>query len=328
MKKISILFLMELVIGSGFSQTLKFRFTFDNTIADAVSAAELVPGVERTIGGVTYPATTAVYGEGKYGQAIVLSGTGDLFDFNSGALVNPQTESLTACAWVYNTVQTLEPLATGYDEEQVIHINKQRVILQASLTETESNVGSWVGGAAAKSTVTTCFVRNEWQHIAVVTDPVAKTHTFFVNGVQMGDVVNIPATQTWSPGGTGYRIGAHQLGDRSFWHGKLDEVCLFQGALTAEQITKVMNNDYNVSSVNPTFANDQIRVYPNPAKDNINVEGIENVTAMTLITLDGRKVLSTGKTASIAIPGIASGNYLLKIELNDGSFGYKKVMVL
>ena len=245
----------------------------------------------------------------------------------SAGLITPSTQPMTVCAWIYNTVETLEISASGFDEEQVIHVKGSRVLLHAIHNETESNIATWVTGESVKSTTANCIVRNAWQHIAITSDPVTKILTYFVNGVQVGEPVVGKATG-WSAVGTGYRIGAHQIGDRSFFHGKLDEVCLFEGLLTAEQLTKVMNNDFVISSVRPVISDNELRVFPNPAKDILNLEGVANVKQLTLMTLDGRSILKSESTNSIDLSGIASGNYLLKVENTNGAQGYKKVIVI
>lgn len=325
MKKIFILLSLGLIINSVFSQTLKFRFTFDDKLTDqTANEYTLVPGAGN---GTTIGATTTVYDTGKYGKAIVLNGTNDYFDLNVAALVTPSSQPTTVCAWIYNTLSNLELSATGYDEEQVVHIKGQRVLLNAIFNDTESNIATWITGSSVRSTAASCIARNEWQHIAITSDPTTKTLTYFVNGVQVGDPV-VVATPSWSPAGTGYRIGAHQLGDRSFFHGKLDEVCLFEGALTAAQLTSVMNNNYDITTSSNVVPNEEIRVFPNPAKDVLNLEGVSNVKELVLLTLDGRIALKSERANTLDLAGLTSGNYLLKVENVDGTQGFRKVIVM
>jgi hypothetical protein len=322
MKKTITFILALFVVGSMNSQTLKFHFTFDEKLTDeSVNNYVLTPGAT----------TVTNYTEGKYGNAILLNGVNEYFDLNATGVVNPATQSLTACAWVLNTQtpdQRQNPLsATGFDEEQILHIKGSRAILQHIVNNNESNIASWVSGGELKSTGTNCFTVNEWQHVAVVSDPVAKTHVFYVNGIQVGDPVTTTNTG-WSTTTGGYRIGAHQLGDRSFWHGKIDEVCLFEGKLTVEQLNKVMNNNFIIdTSTSASYTQSvDIQLFPNPVKDRLTVTGSDSVRLLTLMSLQGR-ILENSSSHSIELSKIASGNYVLKIELFDGTSMFKKVVV-
>jgi hypothetical protein len=63
-------------------------------------------------------------------------------------------------------------------------------------------------------------------------------------------------------------------------------------------------------------------------KDVITLEGVDNVKQLTLLTLDGRNVLKSNRTNTLELPGVSSGNYLLKVELTDGTLGFRKVSVI
>lgn len=301
-----------------FTPELKFRFTFDDKLTDeSPNAYELTPGQDAI----------ALYDEGKYGSALSLNGTSDYFDLNVNNIVDPASQAVTACAWVYNTQPggSWQLTSNGYDEEQVLHQLGGRVVLHHVINNTESNIGSWMGGAQYKSTVNNCFSVGEWQHIAVVSNPVAMTNTFFRNGEQLGDPVNVTTTFTSSTGG--FRIGAHKnLG--SFWHGKLDEVSLFKGVLTAEQITQVMNNNYDISSAVPVVGEPlKLRVYPNPTQGVLFIEG-NDIKQLDLMTLDSRIIYSTGQTSYVDLSALPCGNYLLRVQRNGGETEYRKIVLI
>lgn len=297
---------------------LKFRFSFDDKLTDESSNNyTLAAG----------PNAVAKYDEGRYGKALLLNGTSDYFDLNVTGILNPANDALTACAWVYNT-QTPEQRSaagSGIDEEQVIHQLDGRVVLHHIVNASESNIGSWVGGAQYKSPVANCFTLNQWQHIAVVSDPLAMTNTFFLNGEQLGDPVQITTAFTSSDGG--FRIGAHKTASSSFWHGKLDEVCLFKGTLNAAQIVKVLNNDFNITGMHGVSEVGGVNVFPNPAKDVVWFENIGEVERVVLMTIDGREVTVAGKTNQLSLNGLAPGNYLLKFQYPDTGNVFRKIMV-
>lgn len=305
-------------ISADLTPELKFRFSFDDKLTDESSNAyELTPGAS----------TVTTYEAGKYGNALSLNGTSDYFDLNVNDILDPSTQAVTACAWVYNT-QTPEqrqPTSGTFDEEQVIHQLGARVVLHHIVNSSESNIGSWMGGAQYKSPVINCFSLNQWQHIAVVSNPADMTNTFFLNGEQLGDPVAV--TTTFTQGTGGFRIGAHKnLG--SYWHGKLDEVCLFKGVLNGEQLTKVMNNNYNITSVNTVVSGNNLRIYPNPTNGVLYVDGNDDVKQLILMHLDGRMIFSVEKTNLINLTSFPQGNYLLKIVKTNGETEYRKIILI
>lgn len=340
MKKIILpIFMMLCMFSFSNAQELVFHFTFDDKLTDeSTHAFELTPRPEDA----NYPATVVTYEEGKYGKAIVLNGNGDRYDFNWRTqgdntvpiLVDFANEPITACAWIYNTLlnENFKMNASGLAEQQIIHIRNARVVLHIGFNDTTSTVGSWLSGEKVNPTYDPAnpflIKRNEWQHVAVVTDPTTtpKTHTFYVDGVKVGETLEVKA-DGWSGPGFGFRIGAHQAGDQSFFTGKLDDVALFKGVLTQEQIQKVMSGDFGISSVKHVYA-DQFTVFPNPAKDHIQLAGVENVSQLALFSLDGRMVLTSSSKDFMDLSSVASGNYFVRATLNDSNHVYKKVIVI
>ena len=308
---------------------LIFRFSFDDNLVDASpNAYELTPGNGN---GTSIFPTVVKFDEGKFGNAILLDGQNDYYDLNAGDLLNPAESALTACAWVYNT-QTPEQRSfteTGIDEEQVLHqlngttTGNGRVVLQHIINDTESNIGSWLAGAQYRSPVGNCFSLNEWQHICVAANPGNKTKTFFLNGQQLGEPVNV-TTDFISING-GFRIGAHRSGIASFWHGKLDEVCLFKGILTPEQIVNVMNNNFDFLTSLPDIHTGSLRIFPNPASADLYIEGVDNFKTAVLLNMGGKTVLTSNQAHITGLSGIPAGIYILKVEsVNELPF-YQKV---
>lgn len=84
------------------------------------------------------------------------------------------------------------------------------------------------------------------------------------------------------------------------------------------------------SSVKKILANNELRVFPNPAKDMLYLEGIEveQIKQLTLMTLDGIRVAESHKTNTLIFAGIPSGNYIMKVETNGSGTGFKKVIIL
>jgi len=330
MRKIFIFIMISMIVSNSFSQELLFRATFDEKLTDEVGPYQITPKADLV----------PTYVDGKYGKAISLNGANiEYYDVNTTltAGIDPKTNAMTYAAWIYSTItdaqrdSAVAAGTSGLAEQQIIHFlgtGNTRVVLHTVFNDVTSNIATWgATGASIQSTASNCIARNEWQHVAIVTDPTAKTVTFYVNGAQVGDVITVEEFKLVAPGNGIYRIGAHKLGDRSGFFGYLDEVCMFSGALSVEQIQKVMANNYDLAAVRPVLSDD-VRILSNPVKDVITLEGVDNVKQLTLLTLDGRNVLKSNRTNTLELPGVSSGNYLLKVELTDGTLGFRKVSVI
>lgn len=74
--------------------------------------------------------------------------------------------------------------------------------------------------------------------------------------------------------------------------------------------------------VTPNLSNIHISVYPNPASDFLQIEGIETgyLKQLTFYDLNGklRKVISSFET-QVQVSDLSQGNYLMRLELVDGS---------
>lgn len=65
-----------------------------------------------------------------------------------------------------------------------------------------------------------------------------------------------------------------------------------------------------------------VRVFPNPVKDFVHLSSIENITSFTVLNLLGQKIVqqdANSKTATIALQHLATGTYIVNIQLEDGT---------
>ncbi|MEO9484240.1 MAG: T9SS type A sorting domain-containing protein [Ekhidna sp.] len=86
----------------------------------------------------------------------------------------------------------------------------------------------------------------------------------------------------------------------------------------------------SVILIAPDLSDARIVMYPNPASDYIQMEGIEasHVRQLTFYDLSGKihKMITSLETPSIQIADIPQGHYLLKLEMVDGSVFEGKVL--
>lgn len=294
-------------------EDLFFYFPFNGNLNDST-------GQVRATGN-----NAPTFSEGKYGQALTLNATKQWVDVLSGDYVNPDPAKtqFTICAWVYNTNQHTDPnsiVITQADGSGTgrIFLDKMRQTGGASLS-------TFLGGAR-KNATTLNFKDNEWMHVAAVGDYTNKSVTFYLNGEQDGDPITTTGAFETCIGN--YRIGGHKDGTKAFWTGKLDEMYFFQHALSKEDIVKVMNNEWEMTSgLEDNIAVPNILIYPNPTNHKINIKGIDDVSAMSLLSLDGRLVKKSVSTQSVDVQNLMTGQYLLKIETKHGKTVYRKVII-
>jgi hypothetical protein len=77
------------------------------------------------------------------------------------------------------------------------------------------------------------------------------------------------------------------------------------------------------------FGNDAINVYPNPAKDNVIIDGLSGNEAIELYSQTGqlvKKQKATGPVLNIDISNVINGTYRLTITDDSGKMITKKIM--
>jgi hypothetical protein len=90
--------------------------------------------------------------------------------------------------------------------------------------------------------------------------------------------------------------------------------------------TAVWSEDCSALSIdNYYFLESTVRLFPNPARNIVNVEG-KDLKTIVMYDMKGNLVLSTTNT-SFVIDGLPSGIYSVKIENRDGAFVFKKLIV-
>jgi hypothetical protein len=72
-----------------------------------------------------------------------------------------------------------------------------------------------------------------------------------------------------------------------------------------------------LSSDNFAFAK-AVSLYPNPAKNLINITGTDSILKLELINLSGQSIKSLQPLNSVSLEGIANGMYFIKITTDKG----------
>jgi arylsulfatase A-like enzyme/sucrose-6-phosphate hydrolase SacC (GH32 family) len=224
---------------------LAFYYPFDNDLGDQSPNH--------------YPLTSAghSFGEGKYGQALSLSGSAQYLDLNTTGIVNTGDTQYTVCAWIYDEETAIPTSGTAengyYFRDEVLLAQKDnagtgRIVLY---TRVENPTGGGdprfffnnFHGNRQNPATPGRFERGKWQHVAILCDPVNKNVTYYVDGERDVTV----STNAFEACTGGFRIGGHKAG-KDYWHGRIDELYLFRGLLSKEEILRIKENTWEMPS--------------------------------------------------------------------------------
>ena len=228
---------------------LIFHYDFDDNLNDASkNHYELTPSSRGFS-----------YSEGVYGKCITLDGNAQFLDFNKTGIVNTKTTQTTFCAWVFN--QTADAPRAGssqdggyYFRDQVILAQKDnagtgriylygRAEAPTSGGEARFFYNNFLGAQQNHANYGS-LVPGQWQHVAVVCNPVDLSVTYYINGVR-DCTVSAPSFEACTGG---FRIGGHKA-NKDYFNGKLDEIYFFKGILSADEIREVMNNTFDIGQL-------------------------------------------------------------------------------
>jgi hypothetical protein len=243
---------------------------------------------------------------------LVLDGDGDAAEIPEIGVQNQVTYAM----WVYPTddLTTLE-FAGGINinswPTNGIHFKLKYGMLNVGI----NNFGDDLMG-------TTVVPTNEWSHIALT---ISETDAnLYLNGVNEGTksldkvwdlIVGTACIGAWNDGGTMKRAMA----------GKMDEVCIYDVALTEEEIgalaatepTPYIDNKVP-GNIAETF---KLAIYPNPVKNVLNIKNAFAVEHVEIYDVVGNLVLNVKNNnalKSINVNSLTSGVYLVRSYTSGG----------
>jgi Concanavalin A-like lectin/glucanases superfamily/Bacterial Ig domain len=256
---------------------------------------------------------------GKFGAAILFDGTNDLVNINSSTSLN-LTNGMTIEAWVNPSN------LTGY--KTVISKENGASNLAYALSANNSTSGSSnqrpdsrirIGSNTRTVTGTNKLALNTWTHLASTYD--GTTIRLYVNGVQVSSLATTGNITTTSDL---LRIGGSPALGTQYFAGLIDEVRIYNRALTQAQIQTDMNTPVAPDVTNPTVnitapaagnVSGTINVTAN-ASDNIAVTGVQ-------FLLNGANLGAEDVTAPYSVSWntttVANGTYTLTARARDAA---------
>ena len=202
-----------LVAAYGFNEG-----TGSSTVADASGN-----GNNGTLSGATWTAS------GKYGGALVFNGASALVTINDAASLH-LTTAMTLEAWV-------NPSTVDNAWRDVIYKGNDNYYLEGtSPNSSRPAMGGTFGGNLYG---TAALTANTWTHLAATYD--GTTMRLYVNGAQ---VTSQPQTGSIATSGNPLQIGGDSIYGQYF-AGMIDEVRVYNQALTAAEIQTDMNTPVN-----------------------------------------------------------------------------------
>lgn len=104
-------------------------------------------------------------------------------------------------------------------------------------------------------------------------------------------------------------------GDVTGYHGNGDAWIVKLGAFLSTTESNIKNN---------------IKIYPNPAKDFVNINNLPSESTISITDASGRKISSkkySGKNVSLNTSGLINGNYIIQVEHQGTTIVCKKIII-
>jgi len=169
--------------------------------------------------------TSITYSAGKIGDAAFFDGSSSRISLSSAASL---ASSFTVAGWARTT--TTAAYRTIYSSGTALNFWRVGIDNTGKLTFTEDNIADYMG--------TTSMSTNTWTYFAFVKDGTGASNlTFYFNGTSDGTA---SVSTTTVPSG-GALFGAQGSSPANFWSGGIDEVGLWDRALSGAEITQLYN---------------------------------------------------------------------------------------
>ena len=154
-----------------------------------------------------------------------------------------------------------------------------------------------------------------WYHLVVSYD---KTNVkMYVNGILLGT-----QPTTISTAFSSFSIANSASAQLTL----IDDLKIYDGPLTNEQVLSLYTNNTILSSSNFSQNNLDVKLYPNPVRDILNIEIENDIQSIEIYNIQGQKVLSSNQK-QINVSDLATGMYMVRIQDIDNNIATKKIVI-
>ncbi len=213
--------------------------------------------------GIVNSATLTNDRNGKANQAYSFNGVNNYIKVNDN--LDFKFSSHTISFWYSRDALPLSQSGTCSNTGNEMLISKGRDISSNSISVTHSNVGgTFQNYVISNSSINNSILLSKWTSVVLTYDAVSKTQSMFQDGILISTKNNITFNANLNTGPLGF--GAHSEFINSnlcsfFYKGKLDDIAIWNRALTQEEITSLYNSCSNPTATitalgNTTFCQD------------------------------------------------------------------------
>jgi PKD repeat protein len=234
---------------------------------------------------------------GRYGKALKFDGVNDWVTVNDSASLDLST-GLTLEAWVY-------PLSQSNGGNTVILKQASGAQVYALYSEEDVNLPvSYINDGGYRSVVgPNRLPANTWTHLVATYD--ASYQRLYVNGVEVAKSARNTLIQQSN--------GVLRIGGNSLWgeyfHGYIDEVRIYNRALSASEVTSNKATAVSVSNPSQFVMGDQNKEPWVDFRAQGTAEAFQTVPAKSNVVTTVQFYLDASSTAKEVVAGIYKDNY-------------------
>lgn len=234
---------------------------------------------------------------GEAGKAYSMDGFNDYI-----SVLRIYQSAFSASVWFNPSSQVYNPLIDAFDANWEVRLYNWHPAYVSYQNETVYE--ELVSPQSCPPNGTT------WYHLAWTFED--NTVRFYKNGV----VINVYPAYALPPGDGNYYFGASLTGTDQYFYGKLDDIGIWDRALTEEEVQGLFNATGTGIDA-PEHGSCGVELFPNPAGQSAVLDmGKTEVDAIILWDANGRKVREERPTTSglhtIELSGLAAGNYTVE----------------
>lgn len=315
MKKILLVSLFNLLIIFGYAQDIETglvaRYSFCGNLNDESSN-----GNNGLFMGPSSPTYVTDY-YGNENNALYFNGINDWVNVAQSVSMNSPVAEATVSCWVNYQSLAFGQWVPIFAKTDALEVVSRQYSLGINATTGQIY---WMSTYVAQSDE---LQLNTWFHIAVTYTP--EVLKCYLNGEFIGEAVPVdPLTENEQD----FAIGRDTPATTDYFHGTMDEVNIYNRALSAADVMALKNyNGCSPSAIGDKQQLENVNIYPNPVESivNITLSDSENYTVKMFSALG--QLLSTNTVnqgqIDLDMSELKSGFYFIHVSSKKGFYTEK-----